>query len=571
MSEFHCHNREAFVYSTTRMAYRNPQSEPVLHASEFRTSFQEQGFFGPVPIFDTIECHRLAHLLKLAPTPAEWSKGHAVSSSLFFELATKPAIVDKVVELLGGNVMLWGARLAYRKPGHVHPWHTDIETASEEARSVTVWIGLKNTNQQSSLQLISRSHRFGCCIQQCAHKDGKNRRETATQDVVDWGHRIDPSSELLQPAIADGEALFFDGRMWHGSSNSNATGTRVALIFNYATPTTRIRIPDVKVLDWPFHLLDSPRPPCIMIRGSSPEGFNNVVVGPVPTDFTSPSRIPVFAESLHLPLEGDQIKGFKPYPLFRGSTSSAAKLSCHVSVLNPGVTPHEPHVHDDEELLIMLSGEAELIIVDDHPTPRQILHKVHHGSFAYYPAHQRHTIRAMGSEPATYLMFKWHSEIASNEHTPLQTRRLSIEDIISTPPTRSSDGWNRWRLFAGSTKYLRKLTCHVSSLEPNAGYAPHIDAYDVAMLLLSGQVETLGKRIDPMGVIFYPAGEPHGIRNIGATRALYLVFEFHSDDSSPTSQSFIHQFFNRLPGPFQRMIRIGLKILRKLFLSFRSN
>ena len=45
--------------------------------------------------------------------------------------------------------------------------------------------------------------------------------------------------------------------------------------------------------------------------------------------------------------------------------------------------------------------------------------------------------------------------------------------------------------------------------------------------LITGKVETLGKTLEPGGSVFYPAGEPHGMRNVGNERARYLVFEFH--------------------------------------------
>ena len=46
-------------------------------------------------------------------------------------------------------------------------------------------------------------------------------------------------------------------------------------------------------------------------------------------------------------------------------------------------------------------------------------------------------------------------------------------------------------------------------------------------MVLEGEVETLGERVGPHGVIFYPAGEPHGIHNPSESTARYVVFEFH--------------------------------------------
>lgn len=64
-------------------------------------------------------------------------------------------------------------------------------------------------------------------------------------------------------------------------------------------------------------------------------------------------------------------------------------------------------------------------------------------------------------------------------------------------------------------------------MQPGAGYPPHADAYDVAILLLEGTVETLGKYVSSQAVIFYATSEPHGMKNIGNIPAFYLVFEFH--------------------------------------------
>ena len=69
---------------------------------------------------------------------------------------------------------------------------------------------------------------------------------------------------------------------------------------------------------------------------------------------------------------------------------------------------------------------------------------------------------------------------------------------------------------------------HLTTLQPGAGYEAHADPYDVAIILFSGEVETVGERVKPLGVIYYSAGELHGMRNVGTVPATYLVFEFHT-------------------------------------------
>ena len=72
----------------------------------------------------------------------------------------------------------------------------------------------------------------------------------------------------------------------------------------------------------------------------------------------------------------------------------------------------------------------------------------------------------------------------------------------------------------------------MSNLQPGAGYPPHADDYDVAILVLGGKVETLDRVVEPLGVVFYAAGEMHGMKNVGDVPARYLVFEFHPFTSS---------------------------------------
>jgi quercetin dioxygenase-like cupin family protein len=218
--------------------------------------------------------------------------------------------------------------------------------------------------------------------------------------------------------------------------------------------------------------------------------------------------------SLQLPLEQDPDVGWKPHPLFRGSTPGIADIGCHVSILDPGRQPHDPHRHAEEEILIVLDGEAELVLEDgDQRAVR--------GTFAYYPTDFAHTLRNVSERPVTYAMFKWttgHRKRAG----ALGNRVVPLADGHDAPKAF----WTT-AVLDGETRCLQHLHAHVTTLEPGAGYAAHADPYDVGIVVLEGLVETLGHRLGSHSVIFYAAGEPHGMENVGDERALYLVFEFH--------------------------------------------
>lgn len=235
-------------------------------------------------------------------------------------------------------------------------------------------------------------------------------------------------------------------------------------------------------------------------------------------------------KNINLPLNEDPQTGWVPYPLFNGATRCMDSFSSHVSVLSPGFMPHLPHKHLEEELLILLSGEVDIVAPDGLSNRRETRKRIRPGFFMYYPAFKAHTIYNAGTQHATYLMFKWHKEGTSEKEIPLDSTLIYYGDGIKNIDSEHTNEILHRIILEEQTEYLRKLHCHITALRPGSGYQPHSDAYDVAILLLNGMVETLDQKVGPHSVIFYAAGEPHGIRNIGGTTAIYLVFEFHGTD-----------------------------------------
>ena len=223
------------------------------------------------------------------------------------------------------------------------------------------------------------------------------------------------------------------------------------------------------------------------MRGSALTGPNRIVPAPdaeTARATASASRV----ASIHCASAPGHAGGLVAVPAFNGLTAGLAPISCHASVLQSGHSPHPPHTHLEEEILLLLSGEVEIELAEG------ATERLQPEEFVYYPVGFAHTLKTTSPEPATYVMFKWRgsSTPGSSEAPPL-VRALQ----------------RRWcrSMFEGPTKYLRKLHSHITVLEPGGGYAPHADAYDVAIVVLEGEVETIGGRAAPYDVIFYRAGE----------------------------------------------------------------
>lgn len=86
----------------------------------------------------------------------------------------------------------------------------------------------------------------------------------------------------------------------------------------------------------------------------------------------------------------------------RAPTATLDELEIHITTLNPGETPHAPHSHPAEELIIVKEGIVESLVNGEQ-------RRVGPGSIVFQASNQMHTIKNVGSVPATYHVIQWHS------------------------------------------------------------------------------------------------------------------------------------------------------------------
>ena len=227
---------------------------------------------------------------------------------------------------------------------------------------------------------------------------------------------------------------------------------------------------------------------------------------------------------LTIPLPSMGKDKWKAHFLFNGLTKQVRHITCHVSQLIHGYSPHPPHTHKEEEILMMLSGEADLLLPYYEGVEGKGRTRLRSGEFVYYPTGYLHTLQTASESPANYLMFKWYNPKPKADAKSLSFGKYRISDYFSGKNEPS--GYQARTVFEGRTGYLMRLHCHTSILEPGVGYKPHFDRYDVAIIILEGEVESLGERFGPYSVLFSPSGQKHGMLNCGNIPAKYVVFEF---------------------------------------------
>jgi mannose-6-phosphate isomerase-like protein (cupin superfamily) len=83
-----------------------------------------------------------------------------------------------------------------------------------------------------------------------------------------------------------------------------------------------------------------------------------------------------------------------------GDTPASSKFVTGRFILDPGKTPHAPHTHDEEEIMIIESGTGE-IFCDGKTT------KIGPGSVMFTTPNASHGITNTGSEPIVFYYVKW--------------------------------------------------------------------------------------------------------------------------------------------------------------------
>ena len=118
------------------------------------------------------------------------------------------------------------------------------------------------------------------------------------------------------------------------------------------------------------------------------------------------STVGAFAAADELPLIGSSVFDWNSIPVkptetgsvrsfFTVRTPTLERLEVHVTTLNPGKSPHPPHRHPNEEMLIIRQGTVEALINGEWK-------QVGPGSVIFFASNQLHGLRNVGTEPAVY-------------------------------------------------------------------------------------------------------------------------------------------------------------------------
>lgn len=245
-----------------------------------------------------------------------------------------------------------------------------------------------------------------------------------------------------------------------------------------------------------------------------------VVVSPARTD-----KKPVMGSSI-FEWEAVAVKEQKTgarRQFFQAPTATLDELECHATTINPGESPHAPHRHVEEEIMVVKEGTVEALVNGE-------TRRAGPGSVIFQASNQLHGLRNVGTTQATYHVFKWKTPGAPRATSALRSAVFEWESMKATTEKYGA----RRQLFQSQTATLDELESHVTTLNPGETTGPpHRHPEEALVIVKEGTVEALTaggewRRVGPGSVVFEASNQLHGLRNAGRTQAAYHVIKWHT-------------------------------------------
>lgn len=235
--------------------------------------FHEQGYLGPFRAFSEDEMAKLrAEVERVLATDApatqdptayvDRAHNRHLDEPVVHQLATVPAVVERMKAILGPNLLLWRTNFFAKGPGGKEiPWHQDVNFwPIEPAVLISAWIAIDPaTPENSCVQLIPGSHRH--VVPHIKAGDEMEFEEEADPNHFDRGRAINME---LKP----GEFFLFTERTLHHSDANRSDRRRIGL-------SVRVIPPIARILDY-----DAPNHGVVLIAGYDDMGFNRTVQPP---------------------------------------------------------------------------------------------------------------------------------------------------------------------------------------------------------------------------------------------------------------------------------------------------
>ena len=240
-----------------------------------RKFFEKNGYVGPFSICSPEEMDSIRKRIdtEVLPCPSIYhskpGQSRHLDKRVIFDLCSQPAIVDRVADLMEGNVVLWRSNFFVKPPGgNAVPWHQDGTYWPIEPKiNVTAWLAIDPaTAENSCVRVIPGTHKQFFPDSHFENQDERDRFELTHRTHLEYVEVDKAVNMVLKP----GEFFLFSETILHASNLNRSSMRRLGLPIRYTRP-------DVKV----DHDRVCRHHHCILLCGHDRHGLNRYGKPPV--------------------------------------------------------------------------------------------------------------------------------------------------------------------------------------------------------------------------------------------------------------------------------------------------
>ncbi|MEZ4865749.1 MAG: phytanoyl-CoA dioxygenase family protein [Caldilineaceae bacterium] len=218
-------------------------TEPRILTCEQIDTYNRNGYLKGFRIFSTAEMdeqRRTFDAVLDAVLAAGGSSYSIISAHMkygfVYDLLTHPRIVAYVKDILGENVIGWGAHYFCKLPhdGKIVSWHQDASFwPLTPSKTVTVWLAIDDADTENAcMRFVAGSHHLG----HLTYRMSEDAEASVLNQTVD---NVEQLGAVVNDELKAGEISLHSDLLLHGSLANNSDRRRCGLTLRYCTSDVR--------------------------------------------------------------------------------------------------------------------------------------------------------------------------------------------------------------------------------------------------------------------------------------------------------------------------------------------
>ena len=217
---------------------------PQTLTTEQLDFYNAEGYFAPIRALSSGEATNLRSFFDgvLTKTLADGGSSYSINGAHrrfaeVWDLMHNKAIVDAVADILGPNVVAWGAHFFCKLPqdGKIVDWHQDaVYWPMTPSKTVTVWMAIDDTDTENAcMRFIPRSHVHGTLMHTPSVAAEDNVLNLKVADPLSFG------GKPVDNCLLAGEFSLHSDLLLHGSEANASDRRRCGITLRYCAADVR--------------------------------------------------------------------------------------------------------------------------------------------------------------------------------------------------------------------------------------------------------------------------------------------------------------------------------------------